>query len=62
MFVTPHLARPVARDLVRLPTDGFVEPGDAEFYLLGRMEGRHSDTVPPVDGGGAEGSFGHQVE
>ena len=62
MFVTPHLARPVARASVRLPTDGFVEPGDAEFYLLGRMEGRHSDTVPPAAGGGAEGSFGHQVE
>ena len=62
MFVTPHLARPVSREMVHLPTDGFVEPSDAEFYLLGRMEGRRSDAVPAVDGGGAEGSFGHQVE
>jgi hypothetical protein len=29
----------VAPGSVTLPTDKFVEPNDAEFYLLGRTEG-----------------------
>lgn len=39
MFVTPHLAKPIARNQVRLPTDSFVPPSDLDFYLMGRMEG-----------------------
>ncbi len=39
ILVTPHLAKPVAPGSVRLPTDGFVEPNDVDFYLLGRTEG-----------------------
>ena len=35
IIVTPHLAKPVAPGSVKLPTDGFVEPSDSEFYLLG---------------------------
>jgi len=42
ILVTPHLARPVAPGSVTLPTDKFVEPTDAEFYLLGRIEGSRS--------------------
>ncbi len=48
IMVTPHLARPVAPGSIKLPTDGFVEPTDAEFYLLGRTEGQSK-------------SSGHQV-
>jgi pilus assembly protein CpaC len=40
--VTPHLARPMRPDDVRYPTDNFVEPSDAGFFLLGRLEGRGS--------------------
>lgn len=39
MFVTPHLAKPIAAGQMRLPTDGYVAPSDFEFYLLGRLEG-----------------------
>jgi pilus assembly protein CpaC len=42
IMVTPHLAKPVAAGSVKLPTDGFVEPSDSEFYWLGRTEGRRS--------------------
>lgn len=66
IFVTPHLARPIAPELVRLPTDSFVPPDDLEFYLLGKMEAReaparaHSASDPGK--GGPEGArFGHQV-
>ncbi len=52
ILVTPHLAKPIPRDEIRLPTDGFVEPSDAQFYLLGKLEGR---TPKRRD-------FGHEVE
>ena len=68
IFVTPHLAQPVANDLVRLPTDAFIAPNDVEFYILGRMEGRGPDEEPeivptamPSSQGGLEGNFGHQL-
>ncbi len=38
--VTPRLARPMAPEDVRLPTDDFVEPNAAQFFLLGKLEGR----------------------
>jgi pilus assembly protein CpaC len=40
IMVTPRLAKPLAPESIKLPTDGFVEPTDLEFYLLGRTEGR----------------------
>ena len=39
IMVTPHLARPLTPDQIRLPTDYFIEPNDKDFYLLGRLEG-----------------------
>lgn len=39
ILVTPHLAKPVASKDIKLPTDSFIEPSDADFYLWGRMEG-----------------------
>ena len=66
IFVTPRLARPFAPELVRLPTDDFVEPTDIEFYLLGRLEGRKRTTPVGSDGlgpdkGGVEDRFGHDL-
>ncbi|MFA5940818.1 MAG: type II and III secretion system protein family protein [Sinimarinibacterium sp.] len=42
IFVTPHLAKPIAADQISLPTDSFVPPGDLEFYLLGRTDSLRS--------------------
>lgn len=39
IFVTPRLARPIAPEDIRLPTDNYIEPNDVEFYLMGRMTG-----------------------
>ena len=68
IFVTPHLAQPVANDLVRLPTDAFIAPNDVEYYIMGRMEGRgpeeEAEVIPaamPSTQGGLEGNFGHQL-
>ena len=46
IVVTPHLAKPLRPDQIKLPTDHFVEPSDAEFYLMGRMEGRRRHAAP----------------
>jgi len=67
ILVTPRLAKPLEED-IPLPTDGFVEPSDLEFYLLGRTEGKNrtSKTAAPpptvTNAGGVEESFGHRVE
>jgi pilus assembly protein CpaC len=69
IFVTPRLARPVRPELVQLPTDGFVEPNDVEFYLMGRLQGSRpgdrsrtstSGSLGP-DQRGTEGPFGHDL-
>lgn len=40
ILVTPHLAKPLGRGSMRLPTDGFAEPGEADWFMRGRLEGR----------------------
>ncbi|MFS0756273.1 type II and III secretion system protein family protein [Noviherbaspirillum sp. 1P10PC] len=37
-IVTPRLVKPLAQDYP-LPTDGYIEPTRAEFFLSGKMEG-----------------------
>ncbi|MEH6824759.1 MAG: type II and III secretion system protein family protein [Motiliproteus sp.] len=59
IFVTPRLATAFDPDLIKLPTDDFVEPSDTEFYLMGLMEGRSPSLGP--DKTGAEGKFGHEL-
>jgi pilus assembly protein CpaC len=59
ILVTPHLAKPISPNDVKLPTDNFVEPSDSEFYLLGRMQGSApSDNA----GGGTKAKFGHDLD
>ncbi len=68
ILVTPHLARPMPKDRIRLPTDDFIEPNAMDFYLLGRMEGKPrndggSATQPAAQNtGGVQSSFGQAVE
>ena len=68
ILVTPHLARPIPKDQIRLPTDDFIEPNATEFYLFGRIEGKAPEAVPPqgnqpsARNGGVEGGFGQSVE
>ena len=59
ILVTPRLAKPIDPNTLTLPTDSFVEPSDADFYLLGRMEGNKQENT---DAGGADSQFGHQVQ
>ncbi len=73
IFVTPRLANTFNSQQVTLPTDGFVEPTDVEFYLMGKVSGQR----PPAGGApapkaskgdrlgpdkkGSEGLFGHDL-
>jgi pilus assembly protein CpaC len=66
ILVTPHLARPLPKDQIRLPTDDFIEPNAKDFYLLGRMEGKPRDNggapTTNAQGGGVESRFGQTIE
>jgi pilus assembly protein CpaC len=42
-----------------LPTDFYIEPNDAEFYLEGRLEGRENGQ--PAVSGKLDGDFGHTM-
>ncbi|WP_272701615.1 type II and III secretion system protein family protein [Desulfovibrio sp. Fe33] len=74
VLVTAHLAKPVDRNSMTLPTDDFQAPDDTEFYLMGLLEGRGkpSEKSAPASGGspagpevvvrpenGFDGEFGH---
>ncbi|MGI9307890.1 MAG: type II and III secretion system protein family protein [Gammaproteobacteria bacterium] len=66
IVVTPRLAKPISQEDLRLPTDSFVEPSDADFYLWGKMEGsaRRSDDdddEAAADEGGTDGDYGQQI-
>lgn len=45
ILVTPHLAKPLNPEDIRLPTDGYIEPSDLEFYLLGRITEKSGPTI-----------------
>jgi pilus assembly protein CpaC len=70
ILVTPHLARPLPSDQIRLPTDDFIEPTSNQFYLMGRIEGKAPEdaSVPagePIaanEEGGVESDFGHELQ
>ena len=48
VLVTPHIAKPLAPNAARLPTDKWAAPSDAEMYLLGLDQGRPkpAETLP----------------
>jgi pilus assembly protein CpaC len=78
VIVTPHLVKPLPPGPPALPTDNFVEPNAAEFFLLGSLEavfGKETKTDDPSADPSAPlpeagpkpddpvaGDFGHRVE
>ncbi|GAA4879572.1 type II and III secretion system protein family protein [Ferrimonas pelagia] len=76
ILVTPRLVRPVNKDDLLLPTDGFVDPTDLGFYLMGQLSKRDLDQqpdtspnapvaqepiAPATDGGGTQNKYGHSL-
>jgi len=62
ILVTPRLAKPIDPTRLTLPTDSFVEPSDADFYLLGKLEKNLPAGSSSSKSGGADSEFGHQVQ
>jgi pilus assembly protein CpaC len=65
ILVTPHLVKNQPPGPHRLPTDKYVEPTDAEFYLLDNLEGRGAPRKSPSvsqQGNATLPEFGHQTE
>jgi pilus assembly protein CpaC len=68
LIVTANLVKPLPPGPHPLPTDSFIEPGEAEFYLLGRLEsgsgtGHEAEAPPPASPAPEEliGPTGHRV-
>jgi pilus assembly protein CpaC len=59
-LVTPHLVKPMAPGVARLPTDKWIEPTDVDVYLLGLDQGRAKPTPKPTPAAPLPSGFGHQ--
>jgi pilus assembly protein CpaC len=60
VLVTPHLVKPMAQGVARLPTDVYVEPNDVEFYLMGCLEGKKKKKHQPPPSQPVPEKFGRQ--
>jgi len=59
IIVTPHLVKPLNMAEQTLPTDFYIEPDDAEFYLWGIFGQSHKASVGEAE---LDGEFGHIFE
>ncbi len=57
IIVTPHLVEPIDKAEQPLPTDYYIAPDDAEFYLWGIFGKSQGDI--PSEKAGLDGEFGH---
>ncbi len=57
IIVTPHLVKPLDMAKQSLPTDFYIEPDDAEFYLWGIFGKSHEKN--PYVSAELDGDFGH---
>jgi pilus assembly protein CpaC len=61
IIVTPHLVKPLDMAKQTLPPDFYQEPNDAEFFLMGMMEGRRAKAPSENVKGDLDGLFGHAM-
>jgi pilus assembly protein CpaC len=59
IVVTPHLVKPLDMARQSMPTDHYIAPDDAEFFLLGILG--KSRGVAPHTRQGLDGEFGHTI-
>jgi pilus assembly protein CpaC len=60
IIVTPKLVQPAPAGTLIAPTDSFVPPSDAQFFIMGRTENPDSG-LTPITGGGLTGRYGHII-
>jgi pilus assembly protein CpaC len=66
IIITPTLVKPLGPGPPALPTDHFIEPSAAEFYLWGSLEGmppefRDRESAAPLEAEGLIGDTGNRV-
>jgi pilus assembly protein CpaC len=61
IIVTPHFVKPLNMAQQPLPTDFYVEPSDAEFYLLGGPTEAWERQTSAKPQGSLDGDFGHAM-
>ncbi len=61
ILVTPHLVKPLGPGPHPLPTNNYIEPNMAEFYLLGRLEGLPPEEETDERSSGLIGDVGYRV-
>ncbi|HVY19637.1 MAG TPA: type II and III secretion system protein family protein [Bauldia sp.] len=60
IIATPYLVRPVSRDALATPDQGFAPASDAQAQLLGNLNRIYgSSATPPPSGGKYQGTFGY---
>lgn len=59
IIITPKLVQPAAANTLVAPTDSFVPPSDAQFFLMGQTENPDSGLTPAS--GGLTGRYGHII-
>ena len=63
IIVTPYLVRPTSGDQLRTPADGFVNPGEGESLLSGRLNALYrAPESEQGDGRRLQGPHGHVIE
>lgn len=62
IIVTPHLVTPTRGTAMALPTDRVRIPTEAEFFLLGRTEGKQKGAAGEVARQDFSGSYGYVME
>lgn len=62
IIVTPHLVTPSRGTAIAMPTDRVRIPTEAEFFLLGRTEGKQAGAVGEVARQDFGGSYGYVME
>ena len=60
IIVTPHLVKPLDVANQSLPTDSYIDPNDAEFYIGGMLEGKNHN-LAAQESGSLDGEFGHEL-
>lgn len=60
IIATPHLIKPLDMAKQPLPTDFYIEPNDADFYIMGKMEGQPTPGAIS-ETGKLDGEFGHAM-
>jgi pilus assembly protein CpaC len=64
ILVTPHLAKPINKHDIYLPTDDIVDPSAVSFYLMGDLGvdvDRPVKQTASIEKGGSSGKYGHQI-